>query len=187
MFRSRITRLLALLLLTSACSGHHENPVLPTDPGGPSGAALFTITVTSDVSQLIAGTSAGTPLHITARHTDGTPPADGAEVAVNTNIGSFGVDAAGKPVQLAKTIFTAGNATVEFFAGSDTGVANILAQSGTNIGRLNLPIVAAPAPPVANFTFSANGLTVLFTDASTGSPATYRWMFGDATERTEKR
>jgi PKD repeat protein len=186
MLPSRISRLLALLLLSSACSGHHENPVLPTDPGGPSGAALFTVTVTSDVSQLIAGTSAGTPLHITARHADGTPPADGAEVAVNTNIGSFGVDAAGKPVQLAKTIFTGGNATVEFFAGSDAGIANILAQSGTNIGRLNLPIVAAPAPPVANFTFSANGLTVLFTDASTGSPATYRWMFGDATESTEK-
>ncbi|MEA2414997.1 MAG: hypothetical protein QOI58_1654 [Thermoanaerobaculia bacterium] len=186
MLPSRITRLLALVLLTSACSGHHENPVLPTDPGGPSGAAVFTVTVTSDVSQMIAGTSTGTPLHITARHADGTAPADGTEVAVNTNIGSFGVDSAGKPVLLAKTIFTGGKATVEFFAGSDAGIANILAQSGTNIGKLNLPIVAAPPAPVANFTFSANGLTVLFTDASTGSPSSYRWMFGDATESTEK-
>jgi len=186
MLPSRITRLLALLLLTSACSGHHENPVLPTDPGGPSGAAQFTVTISSDVSQMIAGTSTGTPLHIAARHADGTAPADGTEVAVNTNIGNFGVDSAGKPVLLAKTIFTGGKATAEFFAGSDAGIANILAQSGTNIGRLNLPIVAAPPAPVANFTFSANGLTVLFTDASTGSPSSYRWTFGDATESSEK-
>jgi PKD repeat protein len=186
MLPSRITRLLALLLLASACSGHHENPVLPTDPGGVTGSSAFTVTITSDVSQLIAGTTTGTALHITASHADGTPPADGSEIAVNTNIGSFGVDAAGKPVLLAKTTFTGGKATVEFFAGNDAGIANILAQSGTNIGRLNLPIVAAPAPPVANFTFSANGLTVLFTDASTGSPSSYRWMFGDATESTEK-
>ncbi|MBV8545205.1 MAG: PKD domain-containing protein [Acidobacteria bacterium] len=144
------------------------------------------MTISSDVNQMIAGTSTGTPLHITARHADGTAPADGTEVAVNTNIGSFGIDAAGKPVLLAKTVFTGGKATVEFFAGSDAGIANILAQSGTNIGRLNLPIVAAPAVPVANFTFSANALTVLFTDASTGSPSSYRWMFGDATESTEK-
>jgi PKD repeat protein len=186
MLLSRITRLLALGLLASACSGHHENPALPTDPGGPTGQQTLTITVTSDVSSLIAGATAGTALHITARHADGTSPADGAEVAVNTNIGNFGVDAGGKPVLLAKTTFVGGKAAVEFFAGSDTGVANIMAQVGTDVGKLNLPIVAAPAAPVANFTFSANGLTVLFTDASTGSPSTYLWMFGDATESTDK-
>jgi PKD repeat protein len=186
MLRSRITRLLALGLFASACSGHHENPALPTDPGGVTGLQRYTVTVTSDVSQLLAGATAGTTLHITARHADGTPPADGAEVAVNTNIGSFGVDTSGKPVLLTKTTFVGGNASVVFFAGNETGVANIMAQIGTNIGRLNLPIVAAPAPPVANFTFSVNGLAVLFTDASTGSPSSYRWIFGDGTESTEK-
>jgi PKD repeat protein len=186
MLRSRITRLLALGLFASACSGHHENPALPTDPGGVTGLQQYTVTVTSDVSQLLAGGTAGTTLHITARHADGTPPADGAEVAVNTNIGSFGVDTSGKPVLLTKTTFVGGNAAVVFFAGNETGVANIMAQIGTNIGRLNLPIVAAPAPPVANFTFSVNGLAVLFTDASTGSPSSYRWIFGDGTESTDK-
>jgi len=186
MLPSRITRLLAMGLLASACSGHHENPALPTDPGGVTGQQTLTITVSSDVSQMIAGATAGTTLHIAARHADGTSPADGTEVAVNTNIGNFGVDAGGKPVLLTKTTFVSGKAAVEFFAGSDAGVANIMAQVGTDIGRLNLPIVAAPPPPVANFTFSANGLTVLFTDASTGSPTSYRWIFGDAIESTDK-
>ena len=61
-----------------------------------------------------------------------------------------------------------------------------MAQIGTNIGRLNLPIVTAPAAPVSNFTFSANGLSVLFTDASTGSPTGYRWQFGDGSESTDQ-
>jgi PKD repeat protein len=183
---SRITRLLALAFLASACSGHHENPVLPTDPGGPTGMQQFTVTVSSDVSQLTAGATTGTTLHITARHADGTLPTDGAEVAVNTNIGNFGVDATGKPLLLTKTAFAAGKAAVVFFAGSDAGVANIMAQIGTDVGRLNLPIVAAPPPPVANFTFSSNGLTVLFTDASTGSPTSYHWQFGDGAESTDK-
>jgi PKD repeat protein len=186
MLPSRITRLLALALLASACSGHHENPVLPTDPGGTTGQSQYTVTVASDVSQLTAGATIGTALHISARHPDGTLPPDGAEVVVNTNIGSFGVDSAGKPVLLTRTNFLAGKAAVEFFAGSDAGVANILAQLGTDVGRLNLPIVAAPPAPVANFTFSSNGLTVLFTDASTGSPTSYHWQFGDGSESTDK-
>lgn len=186
MLRSRLTRFVALSLLVSACSGHHENPILPTDPGSGSGVEQFTVAVAAGVSQVTAGTTTPTPLTITAKHADGTAPKDGAEVAVNTNIGNFGVDAAGKPVQLIKTTLVAGAASVNFFAGSETGVANIMAQIGTNVGRLNLPVVAAPPAPVANFTFATNGLNVLFTDASTGSPTAYLWQFGDGGQSTEK-
>src|SRR5204863_1811225 len=35
--------------------------------------------------------------------------------------------------------------------------------------------------PAANFTFAASGLRVLFTDASTGAIASWRWQFGDGT------
>jgi PKD repeat protein len=182
MTASRPAWLLAfvLSLLASACN-HHENPVLPTDPGGGSGVEVLTVTVTADVNQLIAGSPAATPLHISAQHSDGTPPKDGTEVAVNTNIGSFGADAAGKPTLLAKRTLVGGKANVDFFAGSDVGVANILAQVGTNVGRLNVPIIAAPPAPAANFTFAASGLRVLFTDASTGTIASWRWQFGDTT------
>src|SRR5437016_136699 len=107
MAHSRAACLLALALFASACS-HHENPVLPTDPGGGSGVELLTVTVTADLSQLIAGSTTATPLHITALHSDGTPPKDGTEVAVNTNIGSFGADAAGKATLLSKTTLVGG-------------------------------------------------------------------------------
>lgn len=179
MAHSRAACRLALALLAAACS-HHENPVLPTDPGGGSGVEVLTVGVTADVSQLTAGSTTATKLHISALHSDGTPPKDGTEVAVNTNIGSFGADSAGKPTLLAKTTLVAGKANLDFFPGSDTGVANILAQVGTNVGRLNLPIVTAPPAPVANFTFATAGLRVLFTDASTGATS-WRWDFGDNT------
>src|SRR5436305_2241328 len=185
--RPRSACLLAFFLLIAACSGHHENPVLPTDPNGGSGVEVLKVTVSADVNQMTAGSTAATPLHVSALHTDGTAPKDGTEVTVNTNIGSFGADAAGKPTLLKKTTLAGGKASVDFFAGSDAGVANILAQVGTNVGTLNLPIVTAPDAPVANFTVSVNGLQALFTDASTGAPASWHWQFGDGSaDSTDK-
>ena len=185
--RPRSACLLAFFLLLAACSGHHENPVLPTDPNGGSGVEVLKVTVSADVNQMTAGSTTATPLHLSALHNDGTPPKDGTEVTVNTNIGSFGADATGKPTLLKKTTLVGGKASVDFFAGSDAGVANILAQVGTNVGTLNLPIVTAPDAPVANFTFAVNGLQALFTDASTGAVASWHWQFGDnSTDSTDK-
>jgi PKD repeat protein len=186
MFGSRLTRLFALFLLLSACSGSHENPLLPTNPGGGGGVEQLTVTVTAGVSQLTAGTTTGTTLTIVAKHSDGTPPANGSEVVLNTNIGSFGSDSSGKALTLTKATLTSGTATVPFYPGSETGTANILAQIGTNVGQLNLPIVTAPNAPAAAFTFAASGLSVLFTDASTGSPTSWSWSFGDGASSTQQ-
>jgi PKD repeat protein len=179
MTRSRcpLAILLVFLLLQSCKEG---NPVvsLPTDPGPP--ADVFTVVIASDSSQVEAGTTA-VPLTVSARRADGTFPADGTEVTLNTSLGSFGVDSAGKPVQLTKATLTGGRATVQFFPGSELGVANILAQLGTNVGRLNLTIVQPPPLPVADFTFSTNGLAALFTDATTGTVTSRSWQFGDGT------
>jgi PKD repeat protein len=186
MIDSRPCLVVVSLVLLAACGGHHENPVLPTDPGSSSGDVL-TVTVSADVNQLIAGSTTATPLHVTALHSDGSAPKDGTEVTVNANIGSFGADTTGKPTLLKKTTLVAGKANVDFFAGSDAGVANILAQVGTNVGTLNLPIMAAPNAPVANFTFAASGLQVLFTDASTNAPASWQWQFGDGSANSTER
>lgn len=169
--------LLAFLLLPACKEG---NPVvsLPTDPGPP--ADVFTVTIAANSSQVETGTTA-TPLTVSAKRADGTLPADGTEVTLNTSLGSFGVDAAGKPLQLTKATLAGGKATVQFFPGSDVGVANILAQLGTNVGHLNLMIVQAPPLPVPDFNFSTNGLSVLFTDATTGTVTTRSWQFGDGT------
>jgi PKD repeat protein len=176
----------ALLLAAFAfCCSKESNPVLPTDPTGPGASTQLTVGLTSDVNQLNAGSAAAAALHVTARYSGGTTPADGTQVTLNTNLGSFGNDAAGKPVQLTKAALTGGSATVQFFAGAQTGTANILAQIDTTVATLNLPIVTPPPVPVADFTFSVSGLSVLFTDASTGSPATRRWQFGDGKESSE--
>ncbi|HKO56667.1 MAG TPA: PKD domain-containing protein [Thermoanaerobaculia bacterium] len=177
---NRARPLFALLLLFALLQSCKEgNPVvsLPTDPSGPP-ADVFTVAIASESSQVEAGTSA-VPLTVTARRADGTFPTDGTEVTLNTSLGSFGVDSAGKPVQLTKATLVGGRATVQFFPGSELGVANILAQLGTNVGRLNLTIVQPPPLPVADFTFSTNGLTVLFTDATTGTVTSRTWQFGD--------
>ncbi len=39
--------------------------------------------------------------------------------------------------------------------------------------------VTPPAPPVADFTFSSNGLQTIFADSSSGTPTSWLWNFGD--------
>lgn len=172
----------AASLLVAACKD--GNPVaLPTGPGGGTANA---VTVTTDVKQVEARSINAVTLSIVATGPNGAAPADGTIVTLNTSLGHFAVDAMGKPIQLTTRPLSGGRATVQFFAGSEVGVANILASVGTAIGTLNLPIVEPPPIPVPDFTFSASGLSVLFTDTSTGSPTSYRWNFGDGTESTER-
>ena len=45
--------------------------------------------------------------------------------------------------------------------------------------------VTVTSPVQANFTFAANGLTVQFTDASSGAIAQYNWDFGDGNTATD--
>lgn len=49
--------------------------------------------------------------------------------------------------------------------------------SGTYCG--SVVIASAVLAPIANYTFSAIGLTVNFTDVSLNSPASWSWNFGD--------
>lgn len=176
MFR-RLLPLAFAALLATACDS--TNPVAPQDPGDGGSSTTLTVTVASDRGQLEAGSSQAANLTITAKKKDGSPAPDGTEVALNTNLGSFGSDNSGNPVQLVRTTLAGGTATTQFFAGQTKGTANILAQAGTAVGQLNLPIVEAAAPPVADFAFEASGLSVLFEDASTGTPTAWSWDFGD--------
>ncbi|HKI00541.1 MAG TPA: PKD domain-containing protein [Thermoanaerobaculia bacterium] len=165
--------------LATACDS--TNPVEPP-PGGSIPSDSLTVSVLSDQSRLEANSAQGATLSVSARKQDGSPAADGTEIVLNTNLGSFGTDDLGKPVQLVKKPLTGGAATVSFFAGAETGTANILAQVGTSVGKLNLAIVAAsapPVPPVADFMFEVSALSVLFADTSMGAPTAWSWDFGD--------
>lgn len=175
-----MNRTLAALALSSLLAGCSKegNPVvsLPTDPGTPS---AMTVTVAADRSRLDAGSATPAQLTITAKSKEGVAAADGTQATVNTNLGNFGLDAGGKPLQLATVHLAGGSATLQFFAGNDTGTANVLAQVGTSVGSVNLTIAPAPILPEANFNFEVSGLDVLFSDASSGSPSSYSWDFGD--------
>lgn len=179
----RLLSLAFAALVATACDS--TNPVAPsTDNTGGGSSETLTVSVSSDRGRLEASSTQGATLTVTARKRDGSPAPDGTEVALNTSLGNFGTDEGGKPIQLVKAPLAGGRATVPFYAGAETGTANILAQVGTSVGRLNLPIVEASAPPVAEFTFEASGLSVLFTDASTGTPAAWSWDFGDGKTST---
>ncbi|MFL6236251.1 MAG: PKD domain-containing protein [Thermoanaerobaculia bacterium] len=175
MFR-RLLVLASAALLALGCNS--TNPVEPPPNGSGNGSGAVVVTVKSDRNQIEAGSTQGANLTVTAQE-NGAPVADGTEVALSTNLGNFGVDGAGKPVQLVKKTLSGGTATAPFYAGSDLGTANILAQVGTSVGKLNLPLVSPSAPPVANFSFEASALSVLFQDTSTGTPTAWAWDFGD--------
>jgi uncharacterized repeat protein (TIGR01451 family) len=66
---------------------------------------------------------------------------------------------------------------------------NVFAEVGGGGGELidsgNVPIRVQPAPPVANFGFSAAGLTATFSNTTTGGlPLTFSWDFGDGDSST---
>ncbi|HET9228879.1 MAG TPA: PKD domain-containing protein, partial [Thermoanaerobaculia bacterium] len=46
-----------------------------------------------------------------------------------------------------------------------------------------LVTVSTAGPPVANFCYQRNGLTVIFTDTSSSNPASWQWDFGDCAEQ----
>lgn len=173
----RSASLLAVLALLVACSKEGNPVALPSDPGGPSSA--LQLSVQTDSSALIAGSTKPARLTIVATQGNGAPAPDGISITLNTTLGAFAFDAAGKPVQLAKLTLAAGRATTQFFAGATAGTATIMATAGTVVATLNLPITTAPPEPVANFEFVTDRLTAIFTDISTGAPDTYRWDFGD--------
>lgn len=169
--RRTVLSILAVLgLLAGACdSGNPVAPKAPENPG--TGSTDLVVVVTSDRGQLEAGTGQVATLTVSA-----TNAADGTEVALSTSLGSFNAD---PTVQLVKVPLRNGAVTVQLFAGAAPGTANILARVGASVGRLNLPIVSPSEPPVAEFTFQVAGLSVLFADASTGTPTSWQWDFGD--------
>lgn len=161
------------------------NPVEPPPPA--SGGSSFTITLSSPQSSLAAGSTTGIPITVAVTRADGGgPPADGTQVTVNTNLGNFGVDRSGDPVQTTSAELSGGSAKVTFFAGSTPGTANILAQLGDSAASLNIAISDPGMPPVAEFSFTTNGLQALFQDGSTGDPTSWRWDFGDGATSTEQ-
>ena len=179
----RVVTAVAAFLFAAACEKHAT--VLPTDPTPGPGAPALVIAITSDRVSLDAGSTQPATLTVTARYQNGDSAADGTDITLNTTLGQFGVDGTGKPVKLTTAKLAQGKATMQFYAGTEPGVANVLAQVGTSTGKLNISIVQPPTAPVADFNFEVSGLKAIFTDASTGNPTTRLWEFGDGNTSNE--
>jgi len=182
----RLLALASFALLALACNSTNPVEPGPNTPGGSTGGGSgVVVTLKSDRGQVEAGSTQGATLTVTALQ-NGAPVADGLEVALSTSLGNFGVDGAGKPLQLVTKALSGGSATVTFYGGATPGTANILAQVGTSLGKLNVPVVSPAAPPVADFTMQISALSVLFTDTSTGTPTAWAWDFGDGATTTKQ-
>ena len=170
-----------LALLIAACgagacsSGNPVEPPVPVAPSGPS--TPVSVTVSSSLGSVEAGSTVGTTITVTAR----PAPANGTQAKLNASLGNFGVAADGSPVQLVTLQLVGGTATAMFYGGSTTGTAMLLAQVGTSSGSVNVPVVTPAAKPEAGFSTQIGGLAVIFTDTSTGNPTAWSWDFGDGT------
>jgi len=85
---------------------------------------------------------------------------------------------------------TAANPSHTYSAGGTYSVTETVTDSGngsTSSKTSSVSVSASGGTPVANFTYTINGLTVSFTDTSTdtgGSIGTHNWNFGDGSTST---
>lgn len=172
----------AVCLFLAACNS--GNPVAPTDPPAPPAPNNITVSASATPAAISAGATTPSLITITAKKADGNAVDDGTRVSLTTSLGSFAQGA--EPVRAVEQLLNKGSVQVPLYAGTETGTANVLAQVGSTVGRTSVSVTAAPTPVTADFSYVANALAVTFTDASSGSPTSWKWDFGDNSKSTEK-
>ncbi|MFQ5525117.1 MAG: PKD domain-containing protein [Thermoanaerobaculia bacterium] len=182
-----MTRIAGFLLAVLVAGCDASNPVAPVEPPdpGPSGEPV-TINLFITVNELFANGDSTLIKATVANTNTAAPPAGGALLTLKTDLGNFGLDEMGDPIQLVEKALVQGKAKVEFFPGSETGAASILAKFGEAVVQITINIVDPGDPPKADFTFEANGFEVIFTDTSTGTPTAWSWKFGDGSRSTDQ-
>lgn len=132
------------LLLFSCDSGNPVAPEAPQDPGNGGGGSGFTVTVTANPPELLAGGSEPSTLTVTARRQDNQQsPPDGTAATVSVDQGSLGVNNPANPVRLATVQLVNGQGQVSFFPGAQVATANVLVQVGQSLGRATVSILDA--------------------------------------------
>lgn len=167
-------------LIPAACNS--SNPVAP-DPPPPTGSSAFTVSLAANPASLATGSTTPSTISVSVRRTDnGQPPPDGTSVSINTSLGSLGTDTSGNPVTLTTVRLAGGSASVNLFAGTATGTAQVLAQVEQSTGQVAVPIQTVNPPPffltsiAPNSGFHLGGQTV--TISGSGIQGTVRVTFG---------
>ncbi len=151
--RHRLTRgpvaLLWWLLLASlwplACDS--GNPVVPTTPKAPGSGDAFSISLSSEPAELVAGS--GVPGTLTAdirRSSDNEPVAEGTLVTLNTDLGNFGVNGNGE-ITTTTVVVEGGVAITALFPAETLGTATVLAQVGASVGEVAVPFIESTPGP----------------------------------------
>ena len=87
---------------------------------------------------------------------------------------------------------TPGSTVSHTYATAANRVAILTATNagGSTTAQLSITVSTPPPPPVANFTYTPAsgpvGLSVVFTDTSTGPPTSWAWDFGDGNTSTSQ-
>jgi serine protease len=113
---------------------------------------------------------------LTVNFTDASSDSDGSIVSRSWNFGDGTTSTATNP---SKTYAAAGTYNVQLTVTDNGGLTGSTTKQVT--------VTASNAAPTANFSFTTNGLTVNFTDASSdsdGSIVSRSWNFGDGTTST---
>lgn len=171
----------ALALAVVGCDA--SNPVAPVGAGEPAPATQYTVSVSATPPSAIAGVTEKVQVTVTVVRTDNNEaPAAGTTMTVSTSLGTL-VDGSNRGSLL--TVAIGGKQTgLELEPGSAAGTAEILVQLADSAGSLKVEVTDPGDPPVADFESTADELTVLFTDKSTGSPTAWYWSFDDPDDTT---
>lgn len=116
---------------------------------------------------------------MTARHSSGVPARSGTEILLTSTLGS---------IETKVRTDDDGIARATLLADGRAGTAVVTASSGAAAPKtVDVVISGTALQPTASFEATiGESLTVLFTDTSTGNPATREWRFGDGTVSNDR-
>lgn len=170
---------------------------VPFNTGLPLGVIVQDLEISGSPHVMVAATYGRGAWKVTLSGSSNQAPVAGFTSSVNllnVNFTSTSTDADGTIASYAwnfgdSTTSNVQNPSHAYAAAGSYNVALTVTddKGATNTITKTVTVVAANQAPVANFTSSATGLTVNFTDSSSdadGTIATRAWNFGDATSST---
>lgn len=167
----RLFRNAAVLLAASVLAAALGCTSSPTEPSSPPVTSkppvpqtTYSITVTANPPNIIAGGTGSSTITVEVRQNDtGQPPPDGSQVTINTTLGSFNSASSGQ--QTVTLGLVNGRASAALFGTTEVGTAAVTATFGGSTGATNVHINSAA-------TFFVSSVSPNLGDAAGGQQVT---------------